>query len=60
MNWAIEKYVSLAINGGLVLALGRVESADEGFRNEFYNSKEGRMTAPDESDEATQGGTVRG
>lgn len=28
-------------------------------KNEFYNSKEGRTMAPEESDEATQGGTVR-
>ncbi|KAL8942911.1 MAG: hypothetical protein Q9216_001386 [Gyalolechia sp. 2 TL-2023] len=28
-------------------------------KNEFYNSKEGRMMAPQESDEATQGGSVR-
>ncbi|KAL9015952.1 MAG: hypothetical protein Q9185_006675 [Variospora sp. 1 TL-2023] len=29
-------------------------------KNEFYNSKEGRMMAPEESDDATQGGPVRG
>ncbi|KAL8939250.1 MAG: hypothetical protein Q9211_002832 [Gyalolechia sp. 1 TL-2023] len=29
-------------------------------KNEFYNSKEGRMQAPKESDEAVQGGPVRG
>ncbi|KAL9004035.1 MAG: hypothetical protein Q9188_003123 [Gyalolechia gomerana] len=29
-------------------------------KNEFYNSKEGRAQAPEESDEATQGGPVRG
>ncbi|KAI4095027.1 MAG: hypothetical protein LQ344_001874 [Seirophora lacunosa] len=29
-------------------------------KNEFYNSKEGRMKAPEESDDATQGGPVRG
>ncbi|KAI4142290.1 MAG: hypothetical protein L6R39_005001 [Caloplaca ligustica] len=29
-------------------------------KNEFLNSKEGRMTAPEESDEARQGGSVRG
>ncbi|KAL8638938.1 MAG: hypothetical protein Q9226_008943 [Calogaya cf. arnoldii] len=29
-------------------------------KNEFYNSKAGRTHAPEASDEATQGGSVRG
>ncbi|KAL8810918.1 MAG: hypothetical protein Q9223_007647 [Gallowayella weberi] len=29
-------------------------------KNEFYNSKAGRTQAPEASDEATQGGSVRG
>ncbi|KAL8776504.1 MAG: hypothetical protein Q9213_008245 [Squamulea squamosa] len=29
-------------------------------KNEYYNSKEGRMHSPEAADEATQGGSVRG
>ncbi|KAI4123082.1 MAG: hypothetical protein LQ338_005453 [Usnochroma carphineum] len=47
MNWAIEKYGYNSVPGGW----GRV--------NEFYNTKEGRMRAPEESDAATPGGPVR-
>ncbi|KAL8649496.1 MAG: hypothetical protein Q9210_004365, partial [Variospora velana] len=59
MNWAIEKYVSSIY----IFACGS-ENSGKGAdgtlrRNEFYNSKEGRMKAPEESDDATQGGTLR-
>ena len=33
---------------------------DSEYRNEWYNSKPGRMHDAEAADEATQGGTVRG
>ena len=30
------------------------------FRNEYYNSKEGKIHDAEAADEATQGGSVRG
>lgn len=56
LTWATEKCVPypemLADKHGVLIGYGD--------RNEYYNSKPGRTHDPVASDEATQGGTVRG
>ena len=58
LTWATEKYVShVEIMEAGIWAW----NADWcGIRNEYYNSKQGRAQDPVASDEATQGGAVRG
>lgn len=62
MNWAIQKYVSRVESSAD--QLDNLEFAltctNELSRNEYYNSKEGRMHDTEAAEEATQGGPVRG
>lgn len=62
MNWAIEKYVLRAESSAD--QLNNLEFAftctNELSRNEYYNSKEGRMHDTEAAEAATQGGSVRG
>ena len=41
-------------------SLGCILADDSRYRNEWYNSKPGRLHDAEAADEATQGGTVRG
>lgn len=53
MSWATEKFEDPILR---TLGIPWLTSV----RNHYYNSKEGRMHEPEASDEATQGGPVRG
>ena len=63
MNWAIEKYVDLSRAVPFLRYCKmayRLEVAKLHNRNEYLNSKPGRIHDAEESAEARQGGSVRG
>ena len=60
MNWAIEKYVLDGAALGYCLITSGSNTVNYSSRNEYLNSKPGRMHDAEESAEARQGGSVRG